>query len=86
MMGISGKTRVDDRGRITIPNEVREALGITPETDLFFEAGESELVLSKPLKPEEFIAQAHRFMEELKSSKVEAAEPLKMKEIWKGKL
>lgn len=86
MVGISGKTRVDDRGRITIPGEIREMLGITPETELAFEVGESELVLSKPLEPEEFITQAHRFMEELKASKVGKAKPLKIKEIWKGKV
>lgn len=79
------KVKADERGRITIPGEIRESLGIGPNTELIIEKRGSTLILSKELTPEEFIKEARRFQEEIEASKFEAAEPLRMKEIWKGK-
>jgi len=82
-MGI--KVKVDGRGRITIPNEIRDDLGIETNTDLILKRRESEVVLLKPLSSEEFIRQAHEFMKEIEASKVERLDPLKVKEIWREK-
>jgi len=82
-MGI--KVRVDERGRITIPNEFRDSLGIGANTELIIERRESEVVLLKPLSPEEFIRQAHELMKEIEASKVERLDPLKVKEVWREK-
>jgi len=79
------RVKTDERGRITIPGEIRESLGIGPDTELIMEKRGSALILSKELTPEEFIEEARRFQEEIKASKLEKVEPLKVKEIWKGK-
>jgi AbrB family looped-hinge helix DNA binding protein len=85
LLGMSVKVKIDERGRVTIPTEVRESLGIGRNAELILEKRESELVLSKPLSADEFIEQAHSFMEDVKASKVAIVEPLRVKEIWKRK-
>ncbi|KPV65546.1 MAG: hypothetical protein AOA65_0054 [Candidatus Bathyarchaeota archaeon BA1] len=82
-MGV--RVKVDERGRITIPTEIRDSLGIGANTELILEKRWNEVVLLKPLSPEEFIKQAHEFMKEVEAFKVETLEPLKVKEIWREK-
>ena len=84
MGNVGMKVRVDERGRITIPNKIREDLGINPDTELTIEAQGSTLVLFKRLSPEELIDEARRLQRELQSSKIGEEEPLKVKKIWKG--
>jgi len=76
--------RVDERGRITIPGEMRESLGIGPDTQLVIEKKGPALVISKELTPDEFIREARGLQEEIRASKSESVEPLKVKEVWKG--
>ncbi len=82
-MGI--KTKVDHRGRITIPSEIRNILGIKPEQEVIVEQRDDEMVISKPIEPEEFIEEARGVQEAIKTSKVRGEDPLKVKEIWGSK-
>ncbi len=76
------KTKVDHRGRITIPSEIRSLLGIKPEQEVIVERRDDEMVISKPIEPEEFIEEARGLQEAIKASKIGKEEPLKIKEIW----
>jgi AbrB family looped-hinge helix DNA binding protein len=80
-MGI--KLKVDERGRITVPAGIREAIGIKPMGEVTAEKREEGLMIYKQLNPEEFISEARALQAEIKATKVSKEEPLKVKEIWK---
>jgi len=84
-VGMSMGVRLDERGRVTIPSEVRESLGIDKDAELVLEVQGSRIVLSKKLSPEEFIEEVHILQREIEASKRGEMEPLKVKEIWRGK-
>ncbi|MFQ5887092.1 MAG: AbrB/MazE/SpoVT family DNA-binding domain-containing protein [Candidatus Hydrothermarchaeales archaeon] len=79
-MGI--KTKVDNRGRITIPSEMRATMGIKPEQDVILERKHNEILVYKPLEPEEFIEKARGLQKAIKASKVKSVDALKLKKIW----
>lgn len=77
-MGRVVEVTVDDRGRILIPKEVRERLGLKPGSNAKMEAREGKLIITPPLPPEEFI----RRMEGCITEGEPAMDPLKLKEMW----
>ncbi|MBU2559698.1 AbrB/MazE/SpoVT family DNA-binding domain-containing protein [archaeon] len=79
-MGI--KTKVDHRGRITIPSEIRNLMGIKPEQEVIVEQKDDEMVITRPIEPEEFIEGARGLQKAIKASKTKKEDPLKVKEIW----
>ncbi len=80
-MGI--KLKVDERGRVTIPTEVREALGVEPSSAIIAEEREEGLLLYKRISPGEFLKEAAELQEEIRKTKVAKEEALKAKDIWK---
>ena len=52
-----GEAVIDDRGRIVIPNEVREELGLRPEQRLKVMPKGRGLLLTPEIGVEEFIAE-----------------------------
>jgi AbrB family looped-hinge helix DNA binding protein len=42
------RTKVDDKGRISIPAEIRRELGLKPEDDIIVERDGSRVILKKP--------------------------------------
>ena len=52
-----GEAVIDDRGRIVIPNEVREELNLRPEQRLKVVPKGRDLVLTPEIGAEEFIGQ-----------------------------
>jgi AbrB family looped-hinge helix DNA binding protein len=57
-MGINmGEAVIDGRGRIVIPNEIREELKLRPEQRLRVSTKGKELVLSPEVEADEFISQ-----------------------------
>lgn len=83
-MGI--KLKVDERGRITIPTEIREAMKIEPLNMVVAEEKEEGLLIYKQIEPEEFIGTARELQESIKATKVAKEDALKAKEIWKGRI
>lgn len=83
-MGI--KLKVDERGRITVPAEIREAVGIKPMEEVTAEEREEGLLIYKRLKPAEFIGEARELQEKIKATKAAKEEPLKVKDIWKTRV
>jgi len=71
-----GLTSLDKRGRVVIPKELREKLGLNPDQSVIVELRGNEIVLKPALKVEKFI-------EELKgcvhSSQIK---PMELKKIW----
>jgi AbrB family looped-hinge helix DNA binding protein len=57
-MGLQmGITSIDKRGRVVIPKELREKLGLKPEQRIVLELRGDELVLKPALSVEDFIAE-----------------------------
>ena len=69
---------VDDRGRILIPKEIRERIGLQPGSGARLEVEDNRLIITPPLSPERFIQE----MEGCISEGEPSLEPLKLKEIW----
>jgi AbrB family looped-hinge helix DNA binding protein len=73
-----GEAVIDERGRIVIPNEIREELNLRPEQKLKVTPRGRELVLSPSVGAEEFIEQLKGCVH---GSKVR---PEELKNIWSG--
>lgn len=54
---VMGEAVIDGRGRIVIPNEIREELKLRPEQKLRISTKGKELVLSPEIEADEFISQ-----------------------------
>ena len=81
-MGI--KLKIDERGRVTLPAEVRKALRIKKGDEITAEEREEGLLIYKKITPEEFLKEARDIQEKIKATKVAKEEALRVKEIWKG--
>lgn len=76
-----GITEVDSRGRITIPKEDRERLGIKPGQKIYIFYQNDSIIIKKS-KPLDL------FQRELRGcikSKDDNLDPLKIKEMWEPK-
>ena len=71
-----GLTSLDDRGRVVIPKELREKLGLKPNQHLLIEVRGEEIVLRPALDVEKFIAELKGCVH---GSRIK---PLELKEIW----
>jgi AbrB family looped-hinge helix DNA binding protein len=71
-----GEAVIDERGRIVIPNEIREELKLRPEQKLRISTKGRDLVLSPEVGAEEFISQLKGCV---RGSKVK---PEDLKAIW----
>ncbi|RJS87036.1 AbrB/MazE/SpoVT family DNA-binding domain-containing protein [Candidatus Bathyarchaeota archaeon] len=80
-MGVEmGITRMDERGRIVIPKEYRERLGLRPEQEFLIEIRGDELILKPAVSVETFIEKLRGCVH---GSKIK---PLELKKIWGVKL
>ena len=52
--------KLDEKGRVMIPREVREALGIKPGESLRLTVEGDKMVLTRPMSPEEFLKKKRR--------------------------
>lgn len=73
-----GKTEIDDRGRITIPREDREAAGLQPGDRVRVRASRGCLTLEKAVDLETFIAELRGCITVRGD-----LDPLRLKEIWR---
>jgi len=69
-------TSIDERGRVVIPKQLRENLGLKPNQRLIVETRGKEIVLKPALKVEEFIAELRG---SVRGSKIK---PNELKKIW----
>ena len=71
---------VDDKGRITIPEDVRKKLGIRKGSRVKVSLKENKAVIVSMVDVKQFIDRMEGFIKQ--GSKAEKADPLKLKEIW----
>lgn len=75
-----GTVEIDERGRITIPKEERERLGLKPGEKLMIIEKDGELIIRKVITPDDFINNLKGCI-----TKEEGQfDPLELKEIWEG--
>lgn len=69
---------VDDRGRILIPKELRDKVGLKPGSGARLEVKNGQIIITPPLSPQGFIREMEGFMTEGEPTD----DPLKVKHIW----
>lgn len=73
---VGKKTSIDDRGRVTIPREIRKELDLKRDQRLTVELKNKEIVLKPALQLEEFLSQLRGCV---RGSRLKPAE---LKGIW----
>ena len=71
-----GSTSLDDRGRIIIPKEIREKIGLRPNQRIIIEVRGGEIVLRPSLSLESFVRELRGCIH---GSRIR---PDRLKEIW----
>ena len=73
-----GTDEIDERGRVTIPKELREKMGLKPKARVRITAGKNGVKIEKAIELKEF-------MTELRGCITVKGEidPLRLKEIWR---
>lgn len=73
-----GTDEIDERGRVTIPKELRDKVGLKPKARVRITAGKNGVKIEKAIELKEF-------MTELRGCITVKAEidPLRLKEIWR---
>jgi AbrB family looped-hinge helix DNA binding protein len=61
--------KVDSKGRIVLPKEVRERLGITPGTEVKIREQDGKAVVEPETDPDEILARMDRLVEETASER-----------------
>ncbi len=79
---IMGIVEIDNRGRITIPKEERERLGLTPGKKVLIREKDGSLIIKRFITPEKFITELKGCI----TIKEHQIDPLKLKEMWGVKL
>ena len=71
---------VDDRGRITLPQEVRDSLGLQPGQEVHVEVSERGLLLRRATTRDEFIERLEGCVDSARTGRRD--DPLKVKDMW----
>lgn len=79
-MGKQVGITVDDRGRVTLPQDLRDALGLRPGQEVHVERTERGVLLRKATSPEEFIERLEGCVAS-RRTKVRL-DPLRVKDMW----
>lgn len=75
-----GTTSIDERGRIVIPRDVREALGFSPERPVVWERVEGGILLRPALPMKEALRRLRGAIP--KRARGKRSDPLRLKELW----
>jgi AbrB family looped-hinge helix DNA binding protein len=79
---------VDDRGRVVIPKDLRQELGIRPGAQVRIERGEGGIVIRPQLPMREHLAKLKAAFAALPKTPKgrRGVDPMKLKEMWTEKL
>jgi len=71
---------VDKKGRIVIPRQLREGLGLHEGAKVRLTLEERKIIIMRPVAPEEFIREMEGCIKE--GSPIPEIDPLELKKIW----
>ena len=69
---------IDSKGRVLIPKQIREKVGLTPGGKARLKIDKATLVIIPPVSPEEFIEEMEGCIKEGASH----IDPLQLKDMW----
>jgi AbrB family looped-hinge helix DNA binding protein len=86
-MGTSEDRRVDEKGRVTIPQAIRESLHIEAGEEVAVEREDGRIVIRPRISREEFAAELEGCInEETRADDAEPMDPLETKDDWTSDL
>ena len=75
---MNAESKIDDKGRVCIPNEIRKMLNLKSGEKILFQVQDDKIILRKSISMEEFIKKSEDFSEKLKGITKEPIEFKKM--------
>ena len=63
---MNSESKIDDKGRICIPAELRKIMNLKSGEKMIFQIEEDKIIIRKATKPKEFIEKSKKFGEHLK--------------------
>lgn len=74
------QAKVDEKGRVVIPERIRQKVGVGKGSKIVVKAKHRSIVITKKIEPKEFNKSMEGFLK--RGSPVQVSDPLKLKEIW----
>jgi len=71
---MTAESKIDNKGRILIPNEIRKLLNIKSGEKMLFQIQENKIILRKSTSMEDFISKSEEFSKKLKETSKEPIE------------
>ena len=71
---MNAESKIDDKGRVCIPNEIRKMLNLKSGERMLFQVQDDKIILRKSTSMEEFIKKSEDFSEKLKGVTKDAIE------------
>ncbi|MBN1800088.1 MAG: AbrB/MazE/SpoVT family DNA-binding domain-containing protein [Candidatus Lokiarchaeota archaeon] len=62
---MNAESKIDDKGRVCIPNEIRKILNLKSGEKILFQVQEGKIILRKSTSVEEFIKKSDDFSKKL---------------------
>lgn len=75
-----GKIKVDERGRITLPGDIREELGLKPGTEVNIQKSGKGIIIKPQVTKEDLIEGLKGCITE--KNQAQKIDPLELKNIW----
>ncbi len=75
---MNAESKIDDKGRVCIPNEIRKMLNLKSGERMLFQVQDGKIILRKSTSMEEFIKKSEDFSEKLKVATKDTIEFKKM--------
>lgn len=76
---MNAESKIDDKGRVCIPNEIRKMLNLKSGEKILFQVQDDKIILRKSTSMEEFIKKSEEFSEKLKE---EIKEPIEFRKMF----
>ena len=76
---MNAESKIDSKGRVCIPNEIRKLLNLKSGEKLLFQVQDDKIIIRKSTSMEDFIKKSENFSEKLKGI---TKEPIEFKKIF----
>ena len=86
-MGTSENRCVDEKGRVTLPQSIRESLGIEAGEEVTVELDDGRVLIRPRVSREEFVAEMAGCIDaKARAESAEPTDPRELKDDWTGDL